>query len=241
MLTESEKNNLPMHIAIIPDGNRRWAKQKGLPVKVGHREGANAFKRLVKYAGKLGIKYISFYAFSTENWKRSPSEVDSLMDLLLGFLKNSQNELGNDKDRIRILVSGNIEELSSELQKEISRVEKETENNMGITVNICLNYGGREEIRECVRRISKKVLDNEINIDDINDDLISATLYSANIPDPDLLIRTSGEKRISNFLLWQLAYTELYFADKYWPDFNEKDIDAALEDYCKRQRRFGAN
>ena len=241
MLTENEKKSLPMHVAIIPDGNRRWAKAKGYPVKYGHRQGANTFKEIVRYAGELGIKYISFYAFSTENWKRSPSEVESLMDLLGGFLKNSEKELGKDKDKIKIMVSGKIDRLSPELQKEINRIEEETKENTGIIVNICINYGGRDEILECTKQICRKVVEKEINIDEIDENVFNSHLFTKGLPDPDLLIRTSGEIRISNFLLWQLAYTELYFTEKFWPDFDKKDFDAALKEYVKRQRRFGAN
>ncbi len=241
MLTENEKKSLPMHVAIIPDGNRRWAKAKGYPVKYGHRQGANTFKEIVRYAGELGIKYISFYAFSTENWKRSPSEVESLMDLLGGFLKNSEKELGKDKDKIKIMVSGKIDRLSPELQKEINRIEEETKENTGIIVNICINYGGRDEILECTKQICRKVVEKEINIDEIDENVFNSHLFTKGLPDPDLLIRTSGEIRISNFLLWQLAYTELYFTEKFWPDFGKKDFDAALKEYVKRQRRFGAN
>ncbi|NLN04438.1 MAG: isoprenyl transferase [Clostridiaceae bacterium] len=241
MLTENEKKSLPMHVAIIPDGNRRWAKAKGYPVKYGHRQGANTFKEIVRYAGELGIKYISFYAFSTENWKRSPSEVESLMDLLGGFLKNSEKELGKDKDKIKIMVSGKIDRLSPELQKEINRIEEETKENTGIIVNISINYGGRDEILECTKQICRKVVEKEINIDEIDENVFNSHLFTKGLPDPDLLIRTSGEIRISNFLLWQLAYTELYFTEKFWPDFDKKDFDAALKEYVKRQRRFGAN
>ncbi len=241
MLKENDKKSLPMHVAIIPDGNRRWAKAKGYPVKYGHRQGANTFKEIVRYAGELGIKYISFYAFSTENWKRSPSEVESLMELLRGFLKNSDKELGKEKDKIKIMVSGKIDRLSPELQKEIKRIEEETKENTGIIVNICINYGGRDEILECTKQICRKVVQKEISIDKIDEEAFISHLFTKDLPDPDLLIRTSGEVRISNFLLWQLAYTELYFTEKLWPDFGKKDFDAALKEYIERQRRFGAN
>lgn len=241
MLTENEKKFLPRHVAIIPDGNRRWAKAHGYPVKYGHRQGANTFKEIVRYAGELGIKYVSFYAFSTENWKRSASEVESLMELLRGFLKNADKELGNDKDKIRLMVSGKLDRLSPELQKEIRKIEEETKYNTGIIVNICINYGGRDEILECTKQICRKVVDKKINIDNIDEVVFNSHLYTKDIPDPDLLIRTSGEIRISNFLLWQLAYTELYFTEKLWPDFGREDFDKALKEYLRRQRRFGAN
>ncbi len=245
MLSQNENNNeiikSPVHIAIIPDGNRRWAKNKGLPVKAGHKEGSEVFRRIVRHAGKMGIKYVSFYAFSTENWKRSRMEVDALMDLLLGFLKNSQKELGKDKDKIKICVTGSREGLSDELKKEIKRVEDETKENKDIIVNICINYGSRDEMCECVKTLCKKVKNNELKIDDITTKVVSEHLYTNALPDPDLLIRTSGEQRISNFMLWQMAYTEFYFTEKYWPDFTEKDLEIAVNEYTKRQRRFGAN
>lgn len=232
-----EESKLPEHIAIIPDGNRRWAKQRGLPAKLGHQQGANAFKKVVRLAGNLGIKYLSFYAFSTENWKRSDEEVNSLMDLLLSFLKHSDEELGEDKERIRIIVTGEKSGLSTILQEEIERVTNETKDNKGITVNICINYGSRDEIVRAVRKICSMGLKEE----EILESTISSNLYNKDLPDPDLLIRTSGEVRISNFMLWQLAYTELYFTKKYWPDFGKRELNKAIKSYQKRQRRYGAN
>ena len=239
--TETETLTVPRHIAIIPDGNRRWAKKRMLPVKAGHREGAEVFRRIVRHAEHLGVKYITFYAFSTENWKRDASEVDALMGLLLRFLLNSEEELGKDKDKIRIRVIGKREQLSPELQREIARVEKETENNTNIIVNMAINYGGRDELVNCVRTISQEIKQGVLTPEKIDEKVIEAHLYTAETPDPDLLIRTSGEQRISNYLLWQMAYTEFYFSDKLWPDFDEKALEEAVRVYSSRQRRFGGS
>ena len=236
---QSENLVVPAHIAIIPDGNRRWAKERRLPVAAGHKEGAEVFRRMVRHAESLGVKYITFYAFSTENWKRDDAEVETLMKLLLNFLVNSERELGKDKDKIRIKVIGDRSGLSEDLQREIARVEKETENNTAITANMAINYGGRDELKNSVREIAKKVKSGEINPEDITEETVEAHLYTAGTPDPDLLIRTSGEERISNYLLWQLAYTEFHFAKKNWPDFNEQDLEEAIKAYSNRHRRFG--
>lgn len=238
---DTETLTVPQHIAIIPDGNRRWAKKRMLPVKAGHREGAEVFRRIVRHAEHLGVKYITFYAFSTENWKRDASEVDALMGLLLRFLLNSEEELGKDKDKIRIRVIGRREQLSPELRREIARVEKETENNTNITVNMAINYGGRDELVHCVRSISQEIQQEQLLPEQIDAQVIESHLYTAETPDPDLLIRTSGEQRISNYLLWQMAYTEFYFSDKLWPDFDEKALEEAVRVYSSRQRRFGGS
>lgn len=230
---------VPAHIAIIPDGNRRWARERTLPVSAGHREGAEVFRRIVRHAQHLGVKYITFYAFSTENWKRDDSEVETLMKLLLNFLLNSEKELGADKDKICIKVIGDRTGLSAEMQKEIIRVEKETEANTDIIVNMAINYGGRDELTHCVRAIAEKVEKGILNPEDITEETVESHLYTAGVPDPDLLIRTSGEERISNYLLWQLAYTEFYFSQKLWPDFSEKDLEEAVRIYSSRHRRFG--
>ena len=232
---------IPEHIAIIPDGNRRWAKAKNLPVSVGHKTGADMFKKIVKYSGDIGIKYITFYAFSTENWKRDESEVKTLMGMLLNFLNNSNEELGKDKSKIRIKVIGDRSRLSDELNSGIDKIESETKDNTDITVNIAINYGGRAEIKDSVKKIAEDVLSGKLSPDDITEEIIDANLYTAGTPDPDLLIRTSGELRISNYLLWQLAYTEFYFADVNWPDFDTKELDKAIIAYNKRQRRYGGS
>lgn len=232
---------MPTHIAIIPDGNRRWAKAKNLPVSVGHKTGAEMFKKIVKYSGDIGIKYITFYAFSTENWKRDESEVKTLMSMLLNFLNNSNEELGKDKNKIRICVIGDRSRLSNELNKGIDKIEEETKDNKDITVNIAINYGGRAEIKDCFKKIAEEVKSGKISPEDITEEIIDNNLYTAGIPDPDLLIRTSGELRISNYLLWQLAYTEFYFADVNWPDFDSKELDKAILAYNRRQRRYGGS
>jgi undecaprenyl diphosphate synthase len=232
---------VPEHVAIIPDGNRRWARQRNLPVKEGHRRGAECFKKTVKNCGVMGIKYVTFYAFSTENWKREKSEVDTLMNMLISFLRNFEQELGNDRDKIRIKVIGNRKGLSAELIEEIERVEKATEKNSEIIVNIAINYGSRDELTEGIRHLADRVSKGEISANDIDETVISESLFTKNTPDPDLLIRTSGELRISNFLLWQIAYTEFYFADVLWPDFDKRELEKAVDAFRNRKRRFGAS
>ncbi len=228
---------LPEHIAIIPDGNGRWAKKRGLPRNAGHREGSITLKKIVKYCAGLGIKYMTVFTFSTENWKRPKSEVDGLMSLLKEFLSNAETELSGTNVRIKII--GDISVLSEELQREIARVEKMTENNTGLVLNIALNYGGRDEIVHAVREIGKEIAEGKIKLSDIDCSLISKKLYTCGIPDPDLIIRTSGEKRSSNFLLWQSAYSEYWYTNILWPDFKPEDLKEAIRDYQLRNRRFG--
>jgi len=228
---------LPKHIAVIMDGNRRWAKEKGLEAKLGHKQGADTLERIVKYANKIGIKYITVYAFSTENWKRTKEEVGALMLLLQNYLDSFFKKA--DTENIKINVLGDITALSEGLQKSINKAIENTAQNTGIVFNIAFNYGGRDEIVRAVKKISEMAKNGEIDIEAINENLISENLYTANQPDPDLLIRTSGELRLSNFLPWQLVYSEFYFVDKYWPDFDEKDLDEAIEEYRKRNRKFG--
>ncbi|HHW49667.1 MAG TPA: isoprenyl transferase [Clostridiaceae bacterium] len=232
-----DKSKLPLHIAIIPDGNGRWAKRRGMPRSAGHREGAKTLKKIVKFCAQLGIKYMTIYVFSTENWKRPKSEVDDLMSLLLEFLRNAEAEL--EGSNVRIKVIGRIEDLSDELQKEIRRVEKHTDGNTGLCLNIALNYGGRDEIVSAVKKIAKEVAEGRLNPDEIDESVVSSRLYTCKIPDPDLLIRTSGEKRSSNFLLWQLAYTEFWYTNVLWPDFTENNMIEALQSFQNRNRRFG--
>jgi undecaprenyl diphosphate synthase len=234
---EIDKSKLPVHIAIIMDGNGRWAKKRNLPKNLGHREGGNTLKKIVSYCGETGIKYLTVYAFSTENWNRPKSEVDALMALLMEYLRNAERELSGKNVRIRIV--GNIRGLSEEVQKEIARVEKATEKNDGICLNIAWNYGGRDEIVHVVKEIVKELDRGNIKAKDIDEKIISKSLYTVGIPDPDLLIRTSGEKRLSNFLLWQCAYTEFWYTDVLWPDIREEHIKEAILDYQKRNRRFG--
>lgn len=233
-----EQENLPKHIAIIMDGNRRWAKSKGLPVALGHKEGAKTLEKTVRYAKKLGIKYITVYAFSTENWKRAADEVSALMNLMQSYLDDYSKRA--DSENIKMNFLGSRQELSSKMQNSIDKCMERTRNNTGITFNIALNYGGRNEIVKAVKDIAEKVKDDKISIDDITEQMVSDNLYTQGQPDPDLLIRTSGEIRLSNFLPWQLVYTEFVFIEKNWPDFNEKDLDEAIEIYQKRNRKFGA-
>ena len=233
------KNNMPRHIAIIMDGNRRWAKNKRLPVKLGHKQGAETLKKIVRHANKIGLEYITVYAFSTENWKREESEVNSLMLLLKNYLDDFAKEA--DTENIVIRVLGDLTPLSEELKKSISNTIERTKSNTGTIFNIALNYGGRDEIVHAVRKISQEVKDGKIDVNRINEELISKYLYTKDIPDPDLLIRTSGEIRLSGFLPWQSVYSELLFLDKLWPDFMDEDLDNAIEIFKQRNRKFGAN
>ena len=233
------KNYMPKHIAIIMDGNRRWAKERGKPASFGHKEGAKTLEKIVRYANKIGLGYITVYAFSTENWKRAEDEVKSLMLLLQSYLDDYSKRA--DTENIRVKILGDITALSEGMQKSIIKCMERTKNNTGVTFNIALNYGGRDEIVKAVKEIAKKVKEEEINIDDIKEDLISEHLYTKNEPDPDLVIRTSGELRLSNFLPWQSVYSELLFIQKNWPDFEEEDLDKAIIEYQKRTRKFGAN
>ena len=229
--------NMPKHIAIIMDGNRRWARERGLEPKQGHKEGAKTLEKIVRYANKIGLKYITVYAFSTENWKRSEDEVGALMILLQRYLDNYSKRA--DTENIKVKVLGDITRLSEGMQKSIKKCMERTKNNTGVVFNIALNYGSRNEIVSAVKNIAYAVKNGNINVEDITEDTISNNLYTAGEPDPDLLIRTSGELRLSNFLLWQLAYTEFLFVDKHWPDFSEEDIDMAIEVFQKRNRKFG--
>lgn len=233
-----ELENLPKHIGIIMDGNRRWAKNKGLPIKLGHKEGAKTIEKIVRYANKIGIKYITVYAFSTDNWKRTEEEVSALMSLFQSYLDDYSKRA--DSENIKVRIIGRKEGLSDKLKDSMQKCMDRTKDNTGTTFNIAINYGGREELVDTFKDIAKKVKDNELNIEDIQEEVISNNLYTKGQPDPDLLIRTSGELRLSNFLIWQLAYAEFVFVEKYWPDFNEQDLDEAIEIYQKRNRRFGA-
>lgn len=235
---ELNKENLPIHIAIIMDGNRRWAKEKSLETKQGHKEGAENLKRIAKYANEIGIKYLTVYAFSTENWKRTEEEVGALMFLLKWYLDDLLNS--SDLDNVKINVLGDITRLDPGIQKLILKLEDKTKDYTGLKLNIAFNYGGRDEITRAVKSIATSVKNNEISVEDINEDLISNNIYTAGMPDPDLLIRPGGEKRISNFLPWQLSYTEFIFTDKYWPDFNRDDFDEAILEFERRNRKFGA-
>lgn len=222
--------NIPNHIAIIMDGNGRWAKSKGMPRTYGHKEGAKTLRKIIVECSKLGVKYLTVYAFSTENWKRSKEEVEALMFLFKTYLKNERKNLM--KNNVKFLVSGRKEGVNKDLLTEIEKIEEETEENTGITLNIAFNYGGRAEIVDAVNRIIEKKEEK------VTEKTIEKYLYN-NIPDPELVIRTSGEFRISNFLIWQIAYSEIYITDIHWPDFDRKEILKAIEDYNKRDRRFG--
>ena len=232
-------NKLPVHIAIIMDGNRRWARNNNLDVRLGHKKGAETLENIVKYCNKIGIKYLTVYAFSTENWKRSKEEVGALMLLLQKYLEDFAKRA--DTENIKIQILGDRENLPNGLAKGIEKVEERTKNNTGLTFNVAFNYGGRDEIVKAVKNIALNVKNENINIDDITEELISNNLFTKNMPDPDLMIRTSGEIRTSNFLPWQLVYSEFYFTDKLWPDFTSKDLDEAIEEFNRRNRKFGAN
>ena len=231
-------DNLPEHIAIIMDGNRRWAKANNLDVTQGHKEGAENLKRIAKFANKIGIKYMTVYAFSTENWKRTKEEVGALMKLLKFYIMDFFKSYD---ENIKIKVIGRVKDLPKDIQEEIRKVEKKKKNNTGLVLNIAFNYGGRDEITTAVRKIVEKVQNGEINIEDINEQLISNCLYTAGEPDPDLLIRTSGEERISNFLPWQISYSEFVFTEKYWPEYGENELLESIAIFQKRTRRFGGN
>jgi len=232
-----QNTNLPVHVAIIMDGNGRWAKSKGLPRVAGHREGINSVKEIVETSTKLGIKYLTLYTFSKENWKRPKSEVSALMKLLLKTVKKEIYTML--KNNVRLKTIGNLEDLPNTTRNEIIEAMERTKNNTGLTLNLALSYSGRLEIINTIKTIAQKVKNKEILINHINEDLVSEHLYTSQIPDPDLLIRTSGESRISNFLLWQLAYTEIYFTDVLWPEFRKKNLYEAVIDYQSRERRFG--
>lgn len=234
---EIDEQNLPNHIGVIMDGNGRWAKKRGLPRSAGHSAGADALKKIVTEANKIGIKYITVYAFSTENWKRPKEEVDYLMNLLLDYLRNAEKTLSGENVVIRAI--GSRTELSQEIREQIVKTENFTKNNTGIVMNIALNYGGREEITNAARSLAKKAVDGEISVSDIDGIALGNELYTASEPDVDLLIRTSGEQRLSNFMLWQVSYAELWFTDKLWPDFKPDDLRQAIIDFQSRKRRFG--
>jgi undecaprenyl diphosphate synthase len=231
------QENMPKHIAIIMDGNRRWAREKDLDIKQGHKEGAKTLEKIVRYANKIGLQYITVYAFSTENWKRTEEEVGALMLLLQNYLDDYSKRA--DTENIKVKVLGDITALSKGMQNSIQKCMERTKNNTGVTFNIALNYGGRDEIVKAVKSIADKVQKNELKIEDITEETISNSLYTADQPDPDLVIRTSGELRTSNFLPWQSVYSELLFVQKNWPDFNEKDLDEAIEIYQNRNKRLG--
>ena len=225
------------HLAIIMDGNRRWAKKHGLPAIAGHKQGAKNFEQICKDVKELGIKYLTLYAFSTENWQRSPEEVAALMDLLRSYLKNNVQEL--QKNKVRICFIGERNMLDKDIVEQMNKIEQETAQYNDFTLCLALSYGSRQELVSAARKIASEVKLGNMSIEDINEQTFSNMLYTKDIPDPDLLIRTSGEQRISNYLLWQIAYSELYFSDAMWPDFNRKELEKIIENYQTRDRRYG--
>lgn len=235
--TTIDKDNLPKHLAIIMDGNGRWAKQKGFLRAFGHENGTKSVRTTVESCAKLGIENLTLYAFSTENWNRPKLEVETLMKLLISSLKKELDTL--QKNNIRLNAIGNLDLLPSSAKKELVTVIEKTKNNSRMTLTLALSYGSREELLNAVKNISSKVKNNIISQDDIDESIINQHLYTHNLPDVDLVIRTSGEHRISNFLLWQIAYAEFYFTDVLWPDFKENDLYDAIISYQKRERRFG--
>ena len=229
------ERKIPVHVAIIMDGNGRWAKKRGLPRTAGHAQGARVVEQILEDADHMGIRYLTVYAFSTENWSRPDSEVKALMNLLRTYMKTSLAKCARNNVRIRVI--GDKSRLDSDLQASIANLEKETASNTGIGFQIAINYGSRDEIVRAVRKAAQKVKDSGLNPEDITEAMISDELDTAGIPDPDLLIRTGGEQRISNFLLWQTAYSELYFCDAAWPDFNKAELEKAVDAFNNRERR----
>ena len=234
---KNENLVIPNHVAVIMDGNGRWAKAKGLPRKMGHVQGGKNVEDMLYVCDELGIKYFTVYAFSTENWKRSEDEVSALMTLLRSYLSSGFKKAAKNNVRIRII--GDRTGLAEDIQKLIEDLEEDSKNNTGLQFQIAINYGSRDEIRRMMQQTALKVKDGSLNPEDITEEYIGLHLDTKDIPDPDLLIRTSGEQRISNFLLWQIAYSEFYFTSCHWPDFDKNELIKAIEEYNKRDRRFG--
>ena len=235
MTNQLDNNNIPQHIAIIMDGNGRWATEHGKPRSYGHKAGVETDRRITSECTRLGVKYLTLYTFSTENWNRPETEIAALMGLVLSSL---EDEIFM-KNNVRFKVIGDIERLPVEVQRKLQETIDHTANNTAMTMVVALSYSARWEITKAMKDIAQKALDGQLSVDDITEDTVSQSLTTALIPDPDLLIRTGGELRISNYLLWQIAYSELYFCDTFWPDFNEADLHKAIADYQHRQRRFG--
>ena len=225
------------HIAFIMDGNRRWAKKKGLPLLEGHKQGARTLMEIAKAVKNLGVKYMTVYAFSTENWSRDKTEVDGLMGLLRQYINEDFKQL--QENNARIIFIGERQMLADDIVAKMAEIEKESQNNDGITICVALSYGGRQEIAAAACGVARDVKDGKLALEDINAEIFEKYLYTAGIPSPDLMIRTSGEMRISNYLLWQLAYSEFYFSEKLWPDFSEEDLKTIIEEYNLRERRYG--
>ena len=232
---EREKSGLPRHIAIILDGNGRWAKKRGLPRTAGHAAGSENFRKIATYCKNIGVEYLTVYAFSTENWKRPEEEVKTIMKLLDRYLKEAISTM--ERDKIKMKVLGDVSGLSPQLQELVEETNRISQKYEGFQANICLNYGGRAEIVEAARRYAEDLAASRAG--ELNEESFSSYMYSAGIPDPDLLIRPGGEKRISNFLLWQCAYSEFYFTDVLWPDFTTEELDKAIAEYKSRDRRYG--
>lgn len=232
-----ETRSVPQHVAIIMDGNGRWARKRGLPRTAGHYQGAKVVEQILYDADAMGIKYLTVYAFSTENWSRPQSEVKTLMNLLRTYMRTSLQKCAKNNVRIRVL--GDRSKLDEDLIEAIDDLERDTKNNTGLQFQIAINYGGRDDIRRGVMKIAEKVRSGELDPASITEATVSENLDTADIPDPDLLIRTSGELRISNFLIWQCAYTEYYFTDVLWPDFNKEELQKAVDAYMHRERRMG--
>ena len=235
MTNQLDNNNIPQHIAIIMDGNGRWATERGKPRSYGHQAGVETVRRITSECTRLGVKYLTLYTFSTENWNRPETEIAALMGLVLSSL---EDEIFM-KNNVRFNVIGDIKRLPVEVQRKLQETIDHTANNTAMTMVVALSYSARWEITKAMKDIAQKALDGQLSVDDITEDTVSQSLTTASIPDPDLLIRTGGELRISNYLLWQIAYSELYFCDTFWPDFNEADLHKAIADYQHRQRRFG--
>ncbi len=232
-----DMERIPAHIAIIMDGNGRWAKQRKLPRTMGHRAAMKNIKMMVEESSNLGVKYLTLYAFSTENWKRSKEEVGALMDLVVEFINKEFEEL--HRNNVKLNSIGDISKLPEKSRAAVENAMYKTRNNTGLTLNIALNYGGRDEIVKGVKEIAKEVLEGKLQVDNIDDKIISDHLYTSGMPDPDIVIRPSGELRLSNYLLWQSAYSEFWFSNINWPDFTKEDLRRAISDFQKRDRRFG--
>ena len=231
-----ENITIPRHVAVIMDGNGRWAKKRGLPRTAGHAAGSENFRKIATYCKNIGMDYLTVYAFSTENWKRPPEEVGTIMRLLKRYLNEAVETM--ERDRIRMKVFGNVEALPEELRNLVAKTDEISSHYQGFQANICLNYGGRDEIVAAAKKYAADLAAGKIS-GDLTEELFSGYLYSAGIPDPELIIRTGGEQRISNFLLWQCAYSEFYYTDTFWPDFGPEELDRAIAAYNARDRRFG--
>ncbi len=235
-MSNFDKDKFPVHIGFIMDGNGRWAQKRGLPRTAGHREGAENFRKIVRYCKKIGIRYITFYAFSTENWKRPAEEVNELMKLFDNYLDEIRKYA---EERIRLVFLGDKSAFNPEMVEKMNEIEEYSRDFDDMTLMLAMNYGGRDDIVHAAKQLAEMAADKAIKAADIDEDIFSALLYTKGFPDVDLLIRPSGEKRISNFLIWQSAYAEYYFTDTLWPDFTAKELDKALNDYASRSRRFG--